>query len=243
MIWRLIVFPSGAETIFSVWILRPAEGASSSVSQSSMNARNASACWRACSVLASASSVSRLSTLGVGTWPRPARIAFSLGSSRMSAAMSCAMVRSLLARACPSTLAATLPKSPLPVMRNVRRLQAAGYPQDRAGRVAGIGRQQPRDGSGDLLGLAGPAHGDNGGDLRRPLRVLVEAGPDGAGCHAVDADTVGGDFLGQPDRHGVDGRLGRRVVHVLAGAADGGRRGDVDDGPAARPRHGPDGAA
>jgi hypothetical protein len=72
----------------------------------------------------------------------------------------------------------------------------------------------------------------------------VELGPDDAGRHAVDPDAVGGDLLGQADGHGVDGGLGRRIVDVLAGTAEGrGGRGDVDDGSAAGPGHVADGAA
>ncbi len=38
-------------------------------------------------------------------------------------------------------------------------------------------------------------------------------GVDQAGAHGVDADALGGDFTGQSDGEGFDGRLGRRIVH------------------------------
>src|SRR6476660_5731522 len=93
-----MVLPSGDDSIFSVWTRNPADGAASSVSQRSMNIANSSRASRAASVLASAISVSRLSTSLSTNGGIAARIALILGSRRGSAAMSSTMLHSLFAR-------------------------------------------------------------------------------------------------------------------------------------------------
>lgn len=61
----------------------------------------------------------------------------------------------------------------------------------------------------------------------------MQVGADDAGGDAVDADAVGGEFLGQADGEGVGGGFDGGVVDVLPRAAEGGGGGgDVDDGAA-----------
>jgi hypothetical protein len=96
--------------------------------------------------------------------------------------------------------------------------------------------KQPGDGRGYLPGLAGAAERYVLGDAVRAAGVSgggVDAGADRSGCHSVDADLVGGEFLGQADGECLDCRLGGGVVDVLVrGTECGCCGGDVDDGAA-----------
>src|SRR5262245_42276017 len=90
-------------------------------------------------------------------------------------------------------------------------------------RLAGgrVGAEQPRDGAGDLVGLAGAAERDLVSELGGPLRVGVDLGPDDPRRDAVHAD-VRGELLCEADRDRLDRGLGARVVDVLVGGAAGG---------------------
>ena len=84
MNWILIEFPSGEETNVSVVIVRPSEGAISSVSADSTNRWNDARPAMAFSVLAAAMSCSRSATsLPPRTGILP-KMAFSRGSMRGS---------------------------------------------------------------------------------------------------------------------------------------------------------------
>lgn len=99
--------------------------------------------------------------------------------------------------------------------------EPAGDAQVRAGDVARLARQQPGDGTGDLVGLTGSTHRDGLGDLRRTVRVPMELGPDRSGRHGVHPD-AGRELLRQPDRERVDAGLRRCVLHVRTRATKGG---------------------
>ena len=104
------------------------------------------------------------------------------------------------------------------------------------------GLEQPRDHLGDLRRLAGTTHRDAVG---HPIRSVGHAGyrvdfrTDDARGDAVDPDPVGRQFFREPDSQCIDGRLARRVVHILAGAAEGcGGRREVHDRTASGERAG-----
>ena len=114
-------------------------------------------------------------------------------------------------------------------------LEVAARDIDQAARgvVRAVGHQ-PEDGVGHFLGPAAALHGHVG---RQALDAVglsaagVDAGLYQAGPHGVHAYALGGDFLGQAQRHHVQRALGGRIVHVLARCAQPrSDAGDVHDG-------------
>src|SRR6185503_15792436 len=125
------------------------------------------------------------------------------------------------------------PRSAYAVRAN---LAPAGDVEQRAGDVRGLGRGEPEDGAGHFLGIAAALQRRAGADaLDAPWIAAggVDLGADHAGSHGVHADAFSADFLRQADREAVDRAFRRRVVHVVARAAELCRhRGHVDDGAA-----------
>src|SRR5258706_15826381 len=103
---------------------------------------------------------------------------------------------------------------------NGRALASSGHVQDRASGVGRLVRQQPQDGTRHLFGFTAALHRDAGAQALDAIgfaRAGVDAGIDEAGPHAIDADAVLGQLLGEAERHRVDGALGAGVVDPLAG--------------------------
>lgn len=86
MNWMLTVLPSGEEVNRSVRMLRPFDGATSSVPMASRNAVRPAAAARACSEFSCASSSSRLATLGRTGRLNDPNTALMRGSMRGSSA-------------------------------------------------------------------------------------------------------------------------------------------------------------
>ena len=111
--------------------------------------------------------------------------------------------------------------------------------EQRAGGVAGLVRQQPDDGRGHLCGRTGALHRHLRREPAGPVGLAaagMDLGIDDARPHGIHAHALGRHLPGQADREGVDGALGRRVVHVLSRRTQTGRhRRQVDDGAAAVP--------
>src|SRR5262249_16333349 len=108
---------------------------------------------------------------------------------------------------------------------------------DRAGHVGGLVGQQPEDCLRHLVGRADALHGNGRHDTSDALGRAAAGGNlrvDHARPPGVYGDALGRPLARQAHRKGIDGALGCRVLHELAGAAEtrGGGR-DIDDGAAA----------
>src|SRR5687767_6078900 len=103
------------------------------------------------------------------------------------------------------------------------KLAPARDVQQRSRDVRSLVRGEPHDGARDLVGLSGARQRRHGADALDAAGVAareMDLGADHARPHRVDADALGAHLLRQADGESVDRALGRRVVDVLARAAE-----------------------